>query len=758
MANYTTGMSSISGIISGLDIDSILTQMAQARSGPITNLQAQKAGEQLLLAQYQSLTGALTVLGSYADTLTEANTFAARSLANSDTSAVAAFASDGAALGTYELIITQLAAAHKIASTTVADAEAAMELSGDILVNGEAVTVASSDSLTDIRDAINAAGAGVTASIVTISETDHRLTITSNATGAENAIDLVDANSSDLLESLGLVGSATSIKTAITDGAASDYITDKATAVGEVLELGTSPSGTVQINGTDVAINLADDSLEDIAARITSTVANVTATVESEEIDGATYYRLEIVGSGGTPTFTDDNNVLVTLGVLKKDPANVLDQAQDAQFTIDGYSMARASNSVDDAIEGLSLELLAEDSENTITLTVSSDPDATVATVNNFITQYNSVVDLINQAQQYDSDTDTGGIFLGEMSVMLLEDGLRGAATNPVSTLGLDLQLLSQVGITTDDSDHLVLDATEFTDALASNPEAVKRLFGLHTDTTNQYVEYFSSTTATRDSGADGYVIEITQAATQASATSATLASGITQDENLTFYGGEFSAQLQNGMSLQEAVDHLNWTFNVYDASLTASVDGDTIVVEHNLYGSNYDIEISSTLDDGSGGTDLGGATAGVVETYTGQDVAGTINEEDATGLGRYLTGNNGNVNTAGLVLKITATETGSYGTVKVSKGMGSRLEDYISLVTDDDDGLISIATEGVSEDIEAIDEEIERLQEGLQRYIAGLQQDFLQMEQALARAQTLGDWMAVQIQTLTAMQTSQNS
>lgn len=757
MSNYVIGTSSISGIISGLDIDSILTQMAQARSGPITNLQAQKAEEQLLLAQYQSLTGALVILGSYAEGLTNADTFAARSLSNSDSSAVAAFVSDGAALGTYELVITQLAAAHKIASDTVADAEAQMSLSGDILVNGEAVEIASADSLTDIRDAINVAGAGVTASIVTISETDHRLTITSNTTGADNAIDLVDANSSDLLESLGLVGSATTIKTAITDGAAGDYITDKVTEVGEVLELGTSPSGTVQINGTGVAINLADDNLEAIADRITSTVANVTATVESEEINGETYYRLEIVGSGGTPTFTDDNNVLGTLGVLAKAPANVLDQAQDAQFSIDGYSMTRATNSVDDAIEGLALELLAEDSQSTIVLRVTADPAATVASVNNFISQYNSVVDVINAAQSYDSDNDTGGIFLGEMSVVLFEDGLRSAATSPVQTLGLDLQLLSQVGITTDADGHLVLDSTTFQEALEADPEGVKRLFGLYTDTTSQYVEYISSTATTRDSGAAGYAVEITQAATRATATSATLASGITQDENLTFYG-EHTAQLQSGMSLAEATEHLNWVFNVYDLSLTASVDGDTIVVEHNLYGSKYAIEISSSLDDGAGGTNLGGETAGIEETYTGQDVAGTINGEEATGLGRYLTSNESNENTAGLMLQVTATEAGSYGTIKVSKGMASRLEDYLTLVTDDDAGLISIATEGVSEGIEAIAEEIERLQEGLQRYVTGLQRDFLEMEQALARAQTLGDWMTMQIQTLTAMYSSQNT
>lgn len=51
----------------------------------------------------------------------------------------------------------------------------------------------------------------------------------------------------------------------------------------------------------------------------------------------------------------------------------------------------------------------------------------------------------------------------------------------------------------------------------------------------------------------------------------------------------------------------------------------------------------------------------------------------------------------------------------------------------------------------------IERLQEGLQRYITGLQRDFMEVELALAKAQTIGDWMAMQIQALMTMY-NQNS
>jgi flagellar hook-associated protein 2 len=505
-------------------------------------------------------------------------------------------------------------------------------------------------------------------------------------------------------------------------------------------------SGTIQVNGTDVAIDLSTDSLQAIATAIDA-VENITATVTSSGSGSDTIYRLEIVGAAGTPTFTDDNNVLVTLGVLEKGIANQIDAAQDASFTVDGVSMTRASNAVDDAIENVQLQLLAETSGSPVTVTVTANRQAAADAVDDLVTYYNMVVDLINENQEFDTETYQGGALFGSVTVLNLEADLRQLVTWPVETLGQDTILASMAGITTDEYDQLLFNSSEFLAALESDPVGMQRLFGFYTETTNSEIEYFSSTSATRDSGADGYAINITQVATRPTAVSAELAGGITVDETLTL--GGYDIALTNGMSLNDAADLLNSLFSAHNMAMDATVEGNTIKIEHEVWGDSHQIEIKSSLDDGSGGTDLGGATAGEVETYTGQDVAGTINGEDSTGTGRLLTGDEGNENTEGLMILVTSTGTGDKGVVKVSKGIASRLADYISAATDQDTGSISLATDGINDEIDAIDEDIEKLDADVDRYIEQLQIDFARMELAMSQSLSLMDWMTAQIEYL---------
>ncbi len=705
----SVGPVTYSGLISGLDINSIITQLAQIRQRPIQLLTDKQTSYTKTLNIYQQLTANLLAVST-----------ATPALVSGD--------------------------ALRQVTVSSGDSAEALGYAGDIVINGAVVTIGADDSLTDVRAAINAAGAGVTATILTVSESDHRLMLTSLSSGEANAIDLVDANDSDVLESLGLQTGSTSIKHAVTDGAAGDYLSSKTDAVGTVMGLSAPLSGTIKVNGTDVAIDLSTDSLEAIATAIDA-VSGVTATVTSSGSGTDTVYRLEIVGDSGAPTFTDDSNVLVTLGVLEKGIANQIDAAQDASFTVDGISMTRSSNAVDDAIENVQLQLLDETGASPVTVTVAANSQAAADAVQDLVTYYNQVIDLMNENQQFNTDTNEGGALFGSPTVLTLEVDLRQMVMGLVDTLGGDLILASQAGISTDEHDQLVFDRTEFLDALGSDPVGVQRLFGLYTETTDAEIEYYSSTSAVRDSGADGYAINITQVATKPTAVSAELAGGITTDETLTI--GGYDITLTAGMSLQDAADLLNSLFSAHNMAMDATVEGNTIKIEHEVWGDSHTIEIASSLDDGSGGTDLGSATAGEVETYTGQDVAGTINGESCTGTGRVLTGDDGNENTEGLMIVVKATTTGDKGVIKVSKGIASRLADHISAVTDEDTGSLTLATDGVSNEINAIDESIQDLNDEVDRYIENLQLQFARMETAMTQSISLLNWMTLQTQNL---------
>ncbi|MEA3402303.1 MAG: flagellar filament capping protein FliD [Armatimonadota bacterium] len=739
------GSMSITGLIaSDVDIQAIITQLAQIKRRPVQLLEDHKSTCNERLAAFQQLTARVLSLSTYAADMSDGTAFAQVTASSSDESVVVASVSAGAPVGRYDITVSQLAQSHKVSSASVSSTSDALGYEGDIIVNGQVVSLEASDSLADIRDAINAAGAGASASILTVSDTDHRLTISSLTSGAEGALEVVDANASGILEDLGVKAAGTSVKHPITDGAASDSLTDKLSAVGDVLGLTAAPSGTVQVNGTDVAIDLSTDSLEEIASAIDA-VAGVSATVETVSVDGEAAYRVEIVGDSGQPTFTDDSNVLATLGVLQKDFANEVDAAQDASLTIDGVSMTRATNAIDDAIENLQLQLVDSTAE-AVTVFVARNTSASVSAMNSFVSAYNGVIDFINQHQDFDTEAETGGLFFGSPAVLNLEADLRDQVADLVDTMGGDLKLASQIGLSFDADDRLLFDSTQLLDALESDPEGIKRLFGVRTDATSAEVEVYEYTLATRDSGASGWAVEVTQIATRPTATSAALSGGIAVDETLTVNGKPVT--LTAGMSLQEAADTLNALFNAQNMDMGASVDGDTIVIEHDLYGDSHEIDIESSLDDGSGGTDLGGATAGEIATYTGQDVAGSIDGEAATGSGRLLTAGEG-TDAEGLRLRVTAEATGSKGVVLVSKGIAARLSHFVDAVTDADTGSLTRAAGGVSTEIESIDEEIAELEADVDRYIEQLQLDFARMETKMSQSVTLLDWMENQVEYL---------
>ena len=163
---------------------------------------------------------------------------------------------------------------------------------GDILINGKAILVDETDTLTSLRDRINNANAGsaptgVTASIVSYGPNDYRLILTNDETGVEG-ISLQNGSGSSLVERFGWKNKDVSLKHAITGGAQSDGFTSSTEAIKSLLGLSTTQSGDIVIDGQSVSLDLATDSLEDIKNKINAAgIAGVTASV-TESTTGAT--------------------------------------------------------------------------------------------------------------------------------------------------------------------------------------------------------------------------------------------------------------------------------------------------------------------------------------------------------------------------------------------------------------------------------------------------------------------------------------
>ncbi len=193
------------GIGSGLDINSMVSQLVALEGRPLEQMKSQASQLQTQVSSFGKLSSLFGTLQSAANKLTGNSLWAQSVAASSDGTAVSTVGGSTATAGNYAVSVQTMASALTVASGTafssaselVGEGQSTIELGAwqDVppmtfvpkLGGGQVIVdVAATDTLQTLRDKINAAGAGVTASIVTDSS-GARLSLRSANTGAENA-------------------------------------------------------------------------------------------------------------------------------------------------------------------------------------------------------------------------------------------------------------------------------------------------------------------------------------------------------------------------------------------------------------------------------------------------------------------------------------------------------------------------------------------------------------------------------------------
>ncbi|MCZ8870340.1 flagellar filament capping protein FliD [Escherichia albertii] len=203
-------MASISslGVGSGLDLSSILDSLTAAQKATLTPISNQQSSFTAKLSAYGTLKSALTTFQTTNTALSKADLFSATSTTSS-TTAFSATTAGNAITGKYTISVTHLAQAQTLTtSTTRDDTKTAIAASDSKLTiqqggNKDPITIdisAANSSLSAIRDAINNAKAGVSASIINVGNSEYRLSVTSNDTGIDNAMTL-SVSGDDALQS-----------------------------------------------------------------------------------------------------------------------------------------------------------------------------------------------------------------------------------------------------------------------------------------------------------------------------------------------------------------------------------------------------------------------------------------------------------------------------------------------------------------------------------------------------------------------------
>lgn len=261
------------GIGSNLDVNSIVSQLMSIERQPLTSLDRKEAGYQAQLSAYGTLKGALASFQSAVRALSDVSKFQSVKATPADATVLSASASSIAVPGAYSVEVTKIAQSQKLAavgqvSTTAAigigtltfdfgtisggtfDAPTGKYTGAAYTSNGagvKTVTIdASNNSLTGIRDAINAAKIGVSATIVNDGgASPYRLALTSTTIGKTNSIKISVAG----------------------DAALSTLLAHDPAATQNLSETATAQNAELKVDG--IAVSKTSNSISDVIQGVT---------------------------------------------------------------------------------------------------------------------------------------------------------------------------------------------------------------------------------------------------------------------------------------------------------------------------------------------------------------------------------------------------------------------------------------------------------------------------------------------------------
>ena len=373
----SNGTISFSGLATGIDTSSIVSQLMALERAPETILTNQKTKMQSQVSAYNALSSALTSLQSLMAGMNTPDTFAAKTASVADSSVAAATASSSALAGTHTLKVTSLARSQTLLSQSSTNSGYASDTAKNF-------------------------GTG-TISI---------------------------ANAAD-------------------------------------------PSHPITVN-----IDSTNNSLQGIATAINGSGANVTASVVND--GSGTPYRLAIIGKD-TGTYSVASSL--TGGTYDTPTFDEKVGASQAVFQLDGIDMTRTTNTVADAMPGISLTLMGTTTNPAgTTISIGNDTAAVTAKINSFVTSYNNVMNLINQDTAYDSTAKTAGVLLGDSTIRTVLDTLKTTLSSKLDGATGSFSSLAEIGFNSDAHTGLLsVDSSKLSNSLSSDFSSVSSLFTQNT-------------------------------------------------------------------------------------------------------------------------------------------------------------------------------------------------------------------------------------------------------------------------------------
>ena len=547
-------------------------------------------------------------------------------------------------------------------------------------------------------------------------------------------------------------------------------------------------SSAAAIGTGEIRFNFANDSTKDFTVSVDS--ANTTLMGLRDSINKANAdVRASIIntGSASDPAYqlllTSVDTGDVSQFIVDADPSitvnfsNIVQKGTDAEIQFGGggegsqpITVRKSTNTITDLISGVTLNIINHSPDKTIKLDVVRGTGVIKNSIEEFVAQYNDLTDAISEQFNFDPTTKITQPLMGSWDLQHVQMTLASLTGGVVSGVDKQFSALAGVGITLDMSGHLQIDDAVLNKVLANNLSDVSRLFASNMSSDSTHISMLSSTGATQPSSANGWEVNITQAARQAQVTAASaFTQNLSADEVLTIYTSPTnttSISLNQGWSLDRGVSEINkYTAQTGATAIATRADGSvSSTAEENIYlsvrsvryGGDADVSVYSSLAIDSGNTaGFGDAVVSSLEPGGGTalralDVAGTINGELCTGKGQILTAAPGDPMSKIQGLSLLVTSSAEFSSkIYFTKGLATSLRDTLLDMTSST-GAINKAQNALTAEMSDIDKNIAAFAERLQAQEDKLYTQFSAMEAQLAKLQRQGDYLTQQITAMT--------
>jgi len=502
---------SLSGLASGLDWQSLVAQLIAAERVPETALLGQQSVDNQKISAFGTINTNLLDLQSAVQALGDGNVFLSRSATFSDPGSTwSVTASPGTEIGQHTFNVLTLAtkaqrvgandagapisATNDVSGVTLATMNVSTAITaGTFTINGAQVTVSTTDSLQDVFDNISAATGGA----VTASYDPNTDTISLNS-GSE--IVLGSANStSNFLAVMKLYNNGTGT---VTSSASLGVVSTSAAIANAHLKqsisgLDSEGNGTFTINGVSIAFNVNTDSIDGLLARINQAGAGVSATYD--RLNDKFVLTNNATGDIGLWISETPGGLLEAMGL--NSTATVV-RGQNAAVQVDGGStLTSTSNVFDETLTGITGLSVTANTTGTQTVTIANDTTDAETKIQDFIDKYNALQSYIDSQTltTVTGSTVTTSLLSGNRDVTDLATSLRELVFNSVPGLSGTIQRLDDLGIgfTGTSSQLSISDQSKLDAALQDNPDQVQALFNNADGLVSSINAYITNATGT---------------------------------------------------------------------------------------------------------------------------------------------------------------------------------------------------------------------------------------------------------------------